>query len=103
MQTFQEFNEGILDLLTKKGREKRGVEKAEKQEKEKKSEEEKAEIKKMDNLSMKGSGQHTLSPDEKSELSKLRSKYKILSKNEKRNIGVRGLNKWKHFLKCLET
>ena len=46
MQTFQEFNEGILDLLTKKGREKRGVEKAEKQEKEKKSEEEKAEIKK---------------------------------------------------------
>ena len=29
MQTFQEFNEGILDLLTKKGREKRGVEKAE--------------------------------------------------------------------------
>ena len=27
---------------------------------------------------------------------------KILSKNEKRNIGVRGLNKWKHLKKCLE-
>ena len=89
MQTFQEFNEGILDLLTKKGREKRGVEKAEKQEKEKKSEEEKAEIKKMDNLSMKGSGQHTLSPDEKSELSKLRSKYKdLIKKREEKHRGA---------------
>ena len=90
MQTFQEFNEGILDLLTKKGREKRGAEKAEKQEKEKKSEEEKAEIKKMDNLSMKGSGQHTLSPDEKSELSKLRSKYKDLIKKREEKHRSKG-------------
>jgi hypothetical protein len=29
----------------------------------------------MDNLQSKGAGQHTLSPDEKSELSGLRSKY----------------------------
>ena len=90
MQSFQEFNEGILDLLTKKGREKRGVEKAEKQEKEKKSEEEKAEIKKMDNLSMKGSGQHTLSPDEKSELSKLRTKYKDLIKKREEKHRSKG-------------
>jgi len=67
--------EGFLDVFSKKGREKRAKEKGEKQEKDKKSEKEKAEIKKMDNLSMKGSGQHTLSPDEKSELSSLRSKY----------------------------
>ena len=79
-----------MDLLTKKGREKRGVEKAEKQEKEKKSEEEKAEIKKMDNLSMKGSGQHTLSPDEKSELSRLRSKYSDVVKSREENHRSKG-------------
>jgi len=67
--------EGFLDVFSKKGREKRAKEKGEKQAKDEKSEKEKAEIKKMDNLSMKGSGQHTLSPDEKSELSALRSKY----------------------------
>ena len=72
--------EGFLDVFSKKGREKRAKEKGERQAKEKKSEEEKAEIKKMDNLSMKGSGQHTLSPDEKSELSGLRSKYKDVVK-----------------------
>ena len=67
--------EGFLDVFSKKGREKRAKEKGEKRAKDEKSEKEKAEIKKMDNLSMKGSGQHTLSPDEKSELSALRSKY----------------------------
>ena len=67
--------EGFLDVFSKKGREKRAKEKGEKQARDVKSEKEKAEIKKMDNLSMKGSGQHTLSPDEKSELSSLRSKY----------------------------
>jgi len=72
--------EGFLDVFSKKGREKRAKEKGEKQEKEKKSEEEKAEIKKMDNLQSKGAGQHTLSPDEKSELSGLRSKYKDVVK-----------------------
>ena len=72
--------EGFLDVFSKKGREKRAKEKGEKQAKDEKSEKEKAEIKKMDNLSMKGSGQHTLSPDEKSELSALRSKYKDVVK-----------------------
>ena len=67
--------EGFLDVFSKKGREKRAKEKGEKQEKEKKSEKEKAEIKRMDNLQSKGAGQHTLSPDEKSELSGLRSRY----------------------------
>ena len=72
--------EGFLDVFSKKGREKRAKEKGEKRAKDEKSEKEKAEIKKMDNLSMKGSGQHTLSPDEKSELSALRSKYKDVVK-----------------------
>ena len=72
--------EGFLDVFSKKGREKRAKEKGEKQARDVKSEKEKAEIKKMDNLSMKGSGQHSLSPDEKSELSALRSKYKDVVK-----------------------
>ena len=72
--------EGILDVFSKKGREKRAKEKGEKQARDAKSEKEKAEIKRMDNLGMKGSGQHTLSPDEKSELSRLRSKYSDLVK-----------------------
>ena len=81
-----EVEEGFLDRFTKKGKEKRAKEKGERQAKEKKSEEEKAEIKKMDNLSMKGSGQHTLSSDEKSELSKLRSKYKdLIRKREEKH------------------
>ena len=67
--------EGFLDVFSKKGREKRAKEKGEKRAKDEKSEKEKAEIKKMDNLQSKGAGQHTLSPDEKSELSRLRSKY----------------------------
>ena len=67
--------EGFLDVFSKKGREKRAKEKGEKQAKDAKSEKEKAEIKRMDDLGMKGSGQRTLSPDEKSELSALRSKY----------------------------
>ena len=72
--------EGFLDVFSKKGREKRAKEKGEKQAKDAKSEKEKAEIKRMDNLAIKGSGQHTLSPDEKSELSGLRSKYKDVVK-----------------------
>ena len=72
--------EGFLDVFSKKGREKRAKEKGEKRAKDEKSEKEKAEIKKMDNLSMKGSGQHSLSPEEKSELSALRSKYKDVVK-----------------------
>ena len=67
--------EGFLDVFSKKGREKRAKEKGEKRAKDEKSEKEKAEIKKMDNLQSKGAGQHSLSPDEKSELSRLRSKY----------------------------
>ena len=81
-----EVEEGFLDRFTKKGKEKRAKEKGERQAKEKKSEEEKAEIKKMDNLSMKGSGQHTLSPDEKSELSRLRSKHKdVIKRREEKH------------------
>ena len=67
--------EGFFDRFTKKGKEKRAKEKGEKRAKDEKSEKEKAEIKKMDNLQSKGAGQHSLSPDEKSELSRLRSKY----------------------------
>ena len=72
--------EGFLDVFSKKGREKRAKEKGEKRAKDEKSEKEKAEIKKMDNLQSKGAGQHSLSPDEKSELSRLRSKYSDLVK-----------------------
>ena len=72
--------EGFLDVFSKKGREKRAKEKGEKQARDVKSEKEKAEIKRMDNLAIKGSGQHSLSPDEKSELSALRSKYKDVVK-----------------------
>ena len=72
--------EGFLDVFSKKGREKRAKEKGEKRAKDEKSEKEKAEIKKMDNLQSKGAGQHSLSPDEKSELSALRSRYKDVVK-----------------------
>ena len=72
--------EGFFDRFTKKGKEKRAKEKGEKQARDAKSEKEKAEIKRMDDLGMKGSGQRTLSPDEKSELSRLRSKYRDLVK-----------------------
>ena len=72
--------EGFFDRFTKKGKEKRAKEKGEKRAKDEKSEKEKAEIKKMDNLQSKGAGQHSLSPDEKSELSRLRSKYSDLVK-----------------------
>ncbi len=75
MKTFIEFNEGILDILTKKGREKRKGEKAERQAKEKTQKSKEASIKRMDDLGMKGAGQHSLSPDEKSELAKLKSKH----------------------------
>ena len=72
--------EGILDLLTKKGRDKQakvsrrlaGVRKVQGSRED--------EIKRMDRLQTKGAGQHTLSPDEKSELSRLRSKYSDLVK-----------------------
>ena len=49
-----------------------------------------SEIKRMDNLGMKGSGQHTLSPDEKSELSRLRSKYSDLVKRRAEKTRSRG-------------
>ena len=40
----------------------------------------------MDRLQTKGAGQHTLSPDEKSELNRLRSKYKdVVKKREDKN------------------
>ena len=78
--------EGFLDVFSKKGREKRAKEKGEKRAKDEKSEKEKAEIKKMDNLSMKASGQHSLSPEEKSELSGLRSKYKdVIKRREEKH------------------
>ena len=81
-----EVEEGILDLLTKKGREKQakvsrrlaGVRKVQKGRED--------EIKRMDRLQTKGAGQHTLSPDEKSELSRLRSKYRdVVKKREDKN------------------
>ena len=75
-----EVEEGILDLLTKKGRDKQakvsrrlaGVRKVQKSRED--------EISRMDRLQTKGAGQHSLSPDEKSELSRLRSKYSDLVK-----------------------
>ena len=78
-----EVEEGVLDLLTKKGREKQakvsrrlaGVRKVQKGRED--------EIKRMDRLQTKGAGQNTLSPDEKSELSRLRSKYRdVVKKRE---------------------
>ena len=81
-----EVEEGILDLLTKKGREKQakvsrrlaGVRKVQKSRED--------EISRMDRLQTKGAGQNTLSPDEKSELSRLRSKYKdVVKKREDKN------------------
>ena len=78
-----EVEEGILDLLTKKGRDKQakvsrrlaGVRKVQRSRED--------EIKRMDRLQTKGAGQHTLSPDEKSELSRLRSKYRdVVKKRE---------------------
>ena len=78
-----EVEEGVLDLLTKKGREKQakvsrrlaGVRKVQKSRED--------EISRMNRLQTKGAGQHTLSPDEKSELSRLRSKYRdVVKKRE---------------------
>ena len=78
-----EVEEGVLDLLTKKGREKQakvsrrlaGVRKVQKGRED--------EISRMDRLQTKGAGQNTLSPDEKSELSRLRSKYRdVVKKRE---------------------
>ena len=78
-----EVEEGILDLLTKKGRDKQakvsrrlaGVRKVQKGRED--------EISRMDRLQTKGAGQNTLSPDEKSELSRLRSKYRdVVKKRE---------------------
>ena len=78
-----EVEEGILDLLTKKGRDKQakvsrrlaGVRKVQRSRED--------EIRRMDRLQTKGAGQHTLSPDEKSELSRLRSKYRdVVKKRE---------------------
>ena len=78
-----EVEEGLLDLLTKKGREKQakvsrrlaGVRKVQKGRED--------EIRRMDRLQTKGAGQHTLSPDEKSELNRLRSKYRdVVKKRE---------------------
>ena len=82
--------EGFFDRFTKKGKEKRAKEKGEKQARDAKSEKEKAEIKRMDTLQSKGAGQHTLSPDEKSELSRLRSKYSDLVKRRAEKARSRG-------------
>ena len=81
-----EVEEGILDLLTKKGRDKQakvsrrlaGVRKGQRSRED--------EISRMDRLQTKGAGQHSLSPDEKSELNRLRSKYRdVVKKREDKN------------------
>ena len=81
-----EVEEGILDLLTKKGRDKQakvsrrlaGVRKVQRSRED--------EIKRMNRLQSKGAGQHTLSPDEKSELSRLISKYRdVVKKREEKS------------------
>ena len=81
-----EVEEGILDLLTKKGRDKQakvsrrlaGVRKVQRSRED--------EISRMNRLQTKGAGQHSLSPDEKSELNRLRSKYRdVVKKREDKN------------------
>ena len=81
-----EVEECILDILTKKGRDKQakvsrrlaGVRKVQRSRED--------EISRMDRLQTKGAGQHSLSPDEKSELSRLRSKYRdVVKKREDKN------------------
>ena len=81
-----EVEEGILDLLTKKGRDKQakvsrrlaGVRKVQRSRED--------EISRMNRLQTKGAGQHSLSPDEKSELDRLRSKYRdVVKKREDKN------------------
>ena len=81
-----EVEEVILDLLTKKGRDKQakvskrlaGVRKVQRSRED--------EISRMDRLQTKGAGQHSLSPDEKSELDRLRSKYRdVVKKREDKN------------------
>ena len=45
-----------------------------------------AEIERMNRLQTKGAGQHSLSPDEKSELNRLRSKYRdVVKKRDDKN------------------
>ena len=90
MKTFIEFSEGILDILTKKGREKRKGEKAERQAKEKTQKSRESSIKRMDDLGMKGAGQHSLSPDEKKELAGLKSKHADLVKKRQEKARSRG-------------
>ena len=90
MKTFKDFNEGILDILTKKGREKRKGEKVERQAKQKAQKSKESEIKLMDDLGMKGSGQHTLSPDEKKELAGLKSKHADLVKKRQEKARSHG-------------
>ena len=90
MKTFNEFNEGILDILTKKGREKRKGEKAERQAKEKTQKSKETSIKRMDDLGMKGAGQHSLSPDEKKELAGLKSKHADLVKKRSEKARSKG-------------
>ena len=80
MKTFKDFSEGILDLLTKKGREKHAKARDAAKEVRKTQKSKESEIKRMDDLGMKGSGQHTLSPEEKGELAKLKSKHADLVK-----------------------
>ena len=97
MKTFIEFNEGILDILTKKGREKRQAKKDRQAKvtrrlagvrKTQKSRE--GEIKRMDDLGMKGAGQHSLSPDEKKELAGLKSKHADLVKKRSEKARSKG-------------
>ena len=90
MKTFKDFNEGIMDILTKKGREKRKGEKAERQAKEKTQKSKEASIKRMDDLGMKGAGQHSLSPDEKKELAGLKSKHADLVKKRSEKARSKG-------------
>ena len=80
MKTFKQFDEGILDLLTKKGRAKQakvsrrlaGVRKTTKSRQD--------EIKRMDSLAMKFASPRGGSDEEKKELAKLKSKYSDLIK-----------------------
>ena len=97
MKTFIEFNEGVLDILTKKGREKRQAKKDRQAKvtrrlagvrKPQKSRE--GEVKRMDDLGMKGAGQHSLSPDEKKELAGLKSKHAELVKKRAEKARSKG-------------
>ena len=80
MKTFTEFNEGVLDFLSKDKREKRKKVKARAQNISNIKKSKEQEIKRMDALAQKFASPRGGSDEEKKELAKLKSKYSDLIK-----------------------